>query len=359
MGSSTSKGNISTLLLVITLLALIVSLGILAELMVSDRVRAGKYVNPYVAGQVIRGTIYDRNGRALALEVPQQNVLVKTPVDDENLISQILSIHIGKTPGEILAILRNHPDETFVIAKDIPASDAAQLSADLDKASIPSAEVSVVKEHARTFPAAFHAAQLIEETEQAFDHVLSPIPGFNQTTTYGSDVYLTIDLDIQYLLDLALQQVYEVQSPEYCVAFIADATTSEILAATTYPFYDLNDSSTISAQQKISRALLSSLSSSDIRLLNIRPVLRVTEHDTVIPVDSYQMDRSYTFDLDIIRERMNKADGRTAIVKAIPEKEKKYVIFIASVNPKFHQNSYVMDAAIKSIETGLSAQSKI
>ena len=125
------------MLLVITLLALIVSLGMLAELMVSDRVRAGKYVNPYVAGQVIRGTIYDRNGRALALEVPQQNVFVKTPVDDENLISQVLSLHIGRTPGEILAILRNHPEETFVIARDIPASDAAGLAADLDKASSP------------------------------------------------------------------------------------------------------------------------------------------------------------------------------------------------------------------------------
>ena len=347
------------MLLVITLIALILSLGILAELMVSSRVRAGKYVNPYVAGQVIRGTIYDRNGRALALEVPQQNVYVRTPVEDENLISQILSIHIGKTPGEILAFLRNHPEGTFQVAKDIPASDAANLAADLEKSGVPSGMVSVTKEYARTYPAAFHAAQLIEETEQAFDHVLSPIPGFNQTTTYGSDVYLTIDLDIQYLLDLALQQIYEVQSPEYCVAFIADARTSEVLAATTYPFYDLNDSSTIPAQQKISRALLSSLSRPDIRLLNIRPVLKVTGHDSSATVDSYQMDRNFTSDLDIVRDKMTNADGRTAIVAAIPETEKKYVVFIASVNPKYHQNSYVMDAAIRSIETGLSAQSKI
>ena len=143
------------------------------------------------------------------------------------------------------------------------------------------------------------------------------------------------------------------------MAFIADAATAEVLAATTYPFYDLNDSSSIPAQQRISRALLSSLSRPDIRLLNIRPVLKVTRHEDSTSVDSYRMDRNYTCDLDIIRERMDNADGRTATVAAIPEKEKKYVIFIASVNPKYHQNSYVMDAAIKSVETGLSSQGKI
>ena len=358
MGSSTSKGNISTLLLVVTLLVMIVAVCVFAELMVSDRVRSGKYVNPYVANQVIRGTIYDRNGRALALDVPQNNVYVTTPAEDADLIAQILSINTGKTPDEIFSILKNSKEGRILIAKDITATEAASLTADLDKEGISSDVVSVEKEYARVYPAAFHAAQLIQETENAFDHVLSPIPEFNQTTTYGNDVYLTIDLDIQYLLDLALQQVYEIQSPEYCVAFITD-TSGDVLAATTYPFYDLNDSSSIPEQQKISRALLSSISRSDIRILNIRPVLKVTGHDSDATLDSYDMDSGYTFDLDVVRSRMDTADGRTAIVAPIPADDMKYLVFIGSVNPKYHQNSYVMDAAIKSIEQGLSAQSKI
>ena len=359
MGSSTSKGNISTLLLVVTLLVIALTIAILAELMVSDRVRAGKYVNPYVASQVVRGTIYDRNGRALALDVPENDVYVKSNPQNADTISQILSLHTGKTPGEILALIRNDDQDTILVAKDIPADEASALQSDLDKAAISDDEVYVSKVYSRTYPAAFHAAQLIQDTEDAFGHVISPIPEFSQTTTYGKDVYLTIDLDIQYLLDLALQQVYEIQSPEYCVGLITDIITGDVLAATTYPFYDLNDSSLIPDQQKINRALVSSVSRSELQLMNIKPVLRVTLHDSDILAEDYQMDRPFTMDLDVIKERLNTADGRTAIVSSIPEGNPKYMIFVGSINPKFHQNSYVMDAAIKSIEQGLAAQSKI
>ena len=359
MGSSTSKGNISTLLLVITLLVIALCVAVLAELMVSDRVRAGKYVNPYVASQVVSGTIYDRNGRALALDVPKNNVYVKTDLQNADTASQIISLHTGKTPGDILSLIKNSKEETVLVAKDIPSDEASALKAELERASILEDEVYVSKIYSRTYPAAFHAAQLIQDTEAAFGHVLSPIPEFGESTTYGNDVYLTIDLDIQYLLDLALQQVYEIQSPEYCVGLITDIVTGEVLAATTYPFYDLNDSSSIPEQQKVNRALVSSVSRSDLRVLSIRPVLKVTLHDSDVPAENYVMDRSLTTDLDAIKERVDTADGRTAIVASVPQNEPKYMIFIGSVSPKYHQNSYVMDAAIKSIEQGLAAQSKI
>lgn len=359
MGSSTSKGNISTLLLVVTLLVIALCVAVLAELMVSDRVRAGKYVNPYVASQVVRGTIYDRNGRALALDVPKNNVYVNTDLQNADTVSQIISLHTGRTPGEILSLIRNSSEKTILVAKDIPADEAYALKAELEKAAISEDEVRVTKIYSRTYPAAFHAAQLIQDTEDAFGHVLAPVPGFGQSTTYGKDVYLTIDLDIQYLLDLALQQVYEVQSPEYCVGLITDIITGDVLAATTYPFYDLNDSLSISDQQKVNRALVSTVSRSDLRVLSIRPVLKVTLHDSDVPAENYSMDRSLTTDLDVIRELVDSADGRKSIVSSIPQGEPRYMIFIGSVNPKYHQNSYVMDAAMKSIEQGLSAQSKI
>ena len=62
MGSSTSKGNISTFMLVVSLLAILVIAVVITELMLTDGVRAGRYNNPNVASKVVRGTIYDRNG---------------------------------------------------------------------------------------------------------------------------------------------------------------------------------------------------------------------------------------------------------------------------------------------------------
>lgn len=359
MGSSTSKGNISTLLLIVTLIVMLVAIGFLAELMVSDRVRAGKYVNPYVASQVVRGTIYDRNGRALAMEVPQNCVYIKPGAEDKDTISQILAVYTDKTPSEILALLNRRSDSPILVYSDLTTSEAAQLQEELNKNSIDSNDVHVVKEYSRVYPAAFHAAQLIDETESVFDHVLSPVPGFNETTTYGSDVYLTIDLDIQYLLDLAVQQVYEVQSPEYCVAFVLDIATGDTLAATTYPFYDLNDKTEIPEQQRISRTLVSSIALSNVRISEVKNVSRISIHDTDTPVESYEKDKDYTSDLEVVRNMMRFSDGRTSILATIPEKENKYLLFIGSVNPKYHQGSSVMDYAVQSIEQGLVAQGKL
>ena len=359
MGSSTSKGNISTLLLIVTLIVMLVAIGFLAELMVSDRVRAGKYVNPYVASQVVRGTIYDRNGRALAIEVPKNCVYIRPGAEDKDTISQILAVYTGKTPSEILALLNRRSDSPILVYSDLTTREATQLQEELDRNSIDSNDVQVVKEYSRVYPAAFHAAQLIDETESVFNHVLSPVPGFNETTTYGSDVYLTIDLDIQYLLDLAVQQVYEVQSPEYCVAFVLDIASGDTLAATTYPFYDLNDKTEIPEQQRISRTLVSSISLSNVRISEVKNVSKICIHDTETPAESFEKDKEYTSNLDVVRNMIRFSDGRTSILETIPEKESKYLLFIGSVNPKYHQGSSVMDYAVQSIEQGLVAQGKL
>ncbi len=346
-------------LLVITLIFMVVAVAFIAELMVSNGVRAGKYVNPNVATQVVRGTIFDRNGRALALEVPRYNVYAEMTEENLEAASQILAIHTHKTPGEMLSILSSTIGERKVVAPDIDASEIGDLRNELLKAEIPNDEITVLKEYEREYPSAYLASQLIDETEKVFDSVLSPAPGFNESTTYGSDVYLSIDLDIQFVLDLAVQQVFEVHNPEYCVAFIADVLTGEVLACTTYPFYDLNDISGISEQQRIGRALVSSVRSADISIKELKPVSKVTVHDTDTPVEDYQTDREYTRDLDIVKTLLKFPDGKTSILEKIPEEDSKYLVFIGSVNPKTNKDSSVLELAMESIRQGLSAQSKL
>ena len=112
MGSSTSKGNISVFLLVIALLVIVVLVVLLAELMISNGVRSGKYSNPIVATHVVRGTIYDRNGRVLAMEVPQTTVLVKKDSRNIETISQILAIATDSTPGTILSLCYRRPAQS-------------------------------------------------------------------------------------------------------------------------------------------------------------------------------------------------------------------------------------------------------
>lgn len=355
MGSSTSKGNISTFMLVIALVFLIVAAGVITELMLTDGVRAGRYRNPNVASKVVRGTIYDRNGRALALEISKNRLYVSpSTVKDIDTFSQILSIHLNRTPGEIASMLGTESagNARVLLSDDVDQKTMSQINAELEKNGLQT--IATEKEYMRTYPAAFHAAQLIEETEKVYDEILSPYPGFGESITYGSDVYLELDLDIQYLLDLAVQQVYDIQSPDYAVGFVLDCRTGELLASTTYPFYDLNDSNSIPDAQRVNRTLVDSINQPGIRIADISVVDRVTVHNNPSsPVTGYELESDFTVsDLD-------EQDGMTSLMVLIPEENHKYVVFLGSLNPRFYKVSSVMEYALQTLEQGLVSQSKI
>ena len=342
------------------LIAIVVFCFIMAELMISGSPRVGRSKDPVVAAHVVRGTIYDRNGRVLAVEIPQNNLYVRSNDPDAQIISQILALHLNRTPEEIFKDITAYGNaETVRIASGLTAEESYVVEEDLRKNNIPEKSVRIEKQYVRTYPAAFHAAQLIQETESVFEKVLKPIPEYDKSTTYGNDVYLTVDLDIQYLLDLATQQIFELQSPDYSVAFILDAASGEVLASTTYPFYDLNYSSSIPETQKINRTLVSFVSRPEIRVTNIKVVSKVLNHENSEKLTSYGLNGDYTKDLEVVRDMINNADGFTSTVSGIPAEEPKYLVFIGSVNARFYRVSSVLEYAVSSLEEGLAAQNKL
>lgn len=346
-------------MLVIALLGLLIVAGVITELMLTDGVRAGRYNNPNVATKVVRGTIYDRNGRALALEIPKNRLYIGDNVRDKDIMAQVLSLYLGQTPGEILEII-DTAQETGVrqiIADDIDQKTLSQINDELEKNGL--APLKVEKEYTRTYPANFSAAQLIEETESVYDKVLSPAPGFDESTTYGNDVYLALDVDIQYLLDLRMQDLYEIQSPDYAVGFVLDITTGELLASTTYPFYDLNDSAGIPDSQKVNRTIIGSLNRPDVRISEVRVVDKVTVHNSDEVVDSYTLEKDYTRNLDALRTLVREQDGISSLMLLIPEEQPKYIVFMGTVNPRFYKISSVLEMEMQNLEKGLASQSKI
>ncbi|MCF0262714.1 MAG: hypothetical protein HUK23_07370 [Sphaerochaetaceae bacterium] len=350
MASSTKKGNISNFMIIIAFSALIILLVIIAQMMLPNGIRAGKYNNPSVARQVIRGTIYDRNGRALAMDVPQQNLYVSTNSDNNALIAEILSLYLNTTPSVILSKLANSRDSEVLIQEGLNSDVANTILEQAIKNNL-SDSIKIIKEYSRVYPSTFHAAQLIQETEQVASNLLDPIPGFDELTTYGRDVYLTIDLDIQYLLDLTVQQVYELQNPSYSIGFVLDIKTGDVLADTCYPFYDLNDSSGIPASVKINRALISNISKPEIRIENINIIDKVTLHNGTVD-NFYTLDKAFITDLEDI-------DNPNSILAKIPEENPKYLVFISSSEPKYYQVSSVLEYAISTLEEGLASQGKL
>ncbi len=365
--NNTSKGNISTLLFSLAFVALAILITSLASLMLSSSPKAGKYINPNVATTVVGGTIYDKNGRILAMDIPVYNVYATSDCSTSNIVIQTLSLHLNTTPDAIISRLAidtkddNLTSKTnILIQKNIDIDTKNALEKDLEEQGL-DGFVYVKKQYMRTYPAAFHAIQLIQSIENAYDKELFPIPQFNTDTTYGNDIYLTVDLDIQYLLDLVVQQVYELQNPKYVVAGIIDIKTGKIRACTTYPFYDPNESYD---SQGENLAFPEYIHSSKVQVDNIQVIEKITTHNTNRAIEEKtssiqsstkeQIKELYTG--QSLQELLSKEDGTTSTISILPEENPQYVIFICSKDAKYYTNSSVLDDALEEIKNGLISQ---
>src|SRR5262249_17979683 len=82
-------------------------------------------------------------------------------------------------------------------------------------------------------------------------HLLTDVPD-------GSDVQLTIDTELQFMLEQELQLAQEQHDAEHAMGVILDPRTSEILAMATLPEFDLNDPLRYSSDMKRNRLVTDS-----------------------------------------------------------------------------------------------------
>lgn len=211
----------------------------------------------------------------------------------------------------------------------------------------------------RTYPANFHACQLIDEIEKSFKDVIAPRPGYDEAVTYGSDIYLTIDFDIQYVLDLAVQELYKKQNPTYVTAFIMDYNTGEILASSNYPYYDLNNEHNKGQN-------MTYLSSIMIDGILIKPSLvskivnyqgRVTE----TAEDINLKEKGLSTDLPATISMLSRSNiSNSSILNSMPASNPRYYVFMGSWNPQTAiENNSALKDAVAIVESGLKSQSKL
>lgn len=235
--------------LLVIVLVFIIFLVRIAYIMMEGKEGAKDYDDPVVAEDVIRGTIRDSEGRILASQVSQWALYFRlTRIDDMEALAQLVSPYIGMSVDEILTQVSSY-NTYALVRRRIDASTASALQAAIDEAGVQD-QVVLEKQSVRSYPSLFHAAQLIgftnaegvgsEGIEYSYDDILSPYPGLDEEVTYGDDISLTLDLDVQYLVDVQVQEVAIEHSPSYIMAMVADARTGDVLAASSWPWYDLN-----------------------------------------------------------------------------------------------------------------------
>lgn len=345
MGSSTNKGNISTALLVISLLILALLIICVGSLMVASGSRSGHYENPIVAQDVIRGTIYDRNQRALAVQVPQNNLYIRTTSQNLSEIEQVLSLCLDTTPSAIESKISNSSSSLVLLSKDLSDTQVSQIKESMSKEGFLD-DIFIQKTYVRTYPALFHACQIIDEVESTYDSILLPLPGYNENTTFGENIHLTIDLDVQYLLDLALSQLEELQAPDYITAFILDAKTQEILACSTTPFYDLNYKSQATKEQRQNKAFVQQMTESFILIKSITDY----ENTTVL---------SRNEGIESFYKNNENFNDENSIYRTLESSKGSYIVFIASSGARHYEGFTVLEYALSSIQEGLISQNKL
>jgi cell division protein FtsI (penicillin-binding protein 3) len=206
-----------------------------------------------------RGTIYDRNGRELALSLGASSIFAQpSQVEDQKYTAVALSAALSLPAEKILEQL--HTGKSFVWIKRLVSPEEAEAVARLRLKGIESNT-----ESKRFYPKQQQAAHLLgfvgtddrglEGLELQYDAYLAgksklivrqqdakrrPIFREEAGDAQGSDLYLTIDEVIQYIAERELEAAVTQSGALSGSAIVMDPFSGEILALTNYPTFDPN-----------------------------------------------------------------------------------------------------------------------
>jgi cell division protein FtsI (penicillin-binding protein 3) len=226
---------------------------------------AGQYEKSFVQ-EGKRGTIYDRGGNELAVSIEGTSIAAyPNRIEDKQSASRALAgiLHVGRR--KLLKQFQAGPGFVWVKRQATPKEVEAVKALDLPG-------IGFIPEYSRFYPNKSVAAQVIgftgidgnglEGTEYYYDRVLRGTEkkytvlkdalgrGFAkdpdaQNPAYdsihsGKNIVLTIDRNIQYITQTALEASVNEFSAKSGMAVVMDPGTGEILALSHYPSFNPN-----------------------------------------------------------------------------------------------------------------------
>ena len=159
--------------------------------------------------KVERGSILDRNGRILAISTKLNSVSAWVPnIKDPIGVAKTLAPILHMNERTILKKIEKHSG--FVFIKRLISPTASEKIEEL-KAKGKLRGINLIPEYGRNYPEQELASHVIGYVgidniglagiEYSFNRVLSPQPiGKTSKKIYGDQVFLTIDINIQYII---------------------------------------------------------------------------------------------------------------------------------------------------------------
>ncbi|MCK9548934.1 MAG: penicillin-binding transpeptidase domain-containing protein, partial [Sphaerochaeta sp.] len=301
MATSPNRSYLTLFRVAITLLFIIIIIRV-AILMLTSAKSGRQYDDPQVAEWVERGTILDRNGKILAIQTPYWGVYFHlNAIDDLPFVSEVVSPFVQMSADQIIE--RAGQYTTYAQIKErIDEQTGEELRAALVKNRLQN-QVTIEKRQGRTWPGHFHGVQTIgftntagegiEGIELSQERYLNPWPQVGEElVTYGDEITLTLDLDIQYTVDVQLQEIARQWDPDWIAAIILDARNGDLLALGSWPWYDANLFGRSTAEERKNHAVNQlSEPGSVFKLFSLASVLTAADADTT----PFLCDGTYTF----------------------------------------------------------------
>ena len=207
-----------------------------------------------------RGTIYDRNGNVLATSVDAMTIYANPKeIEDVSSAAEAVASALGGDADEYAELLKQ--DTTFVYLKRKADMDAAEA---LKSEGI--VGIYYIEDTKRVYPYGKVAGQVlgfvnvddegVSGLELYYDDILKgtpgklvvqqggggiPIPGgteVDEPAVDGQDIVVSIDIDMQSYLEKRLAEGVSTIEGEDGRAVLMDASTGELLAIASTPYFD-------------------------------------------------------------------------------------------------------------------------
>jgi cell division protein FtsI (penicillin-binding protein 3) len=201
---------------------------------------------------VERGPILDRNGKILAISTRLDSVSAWIPnVADPQGSAELLADVLLLPYEDVLSRLQAGGGFVFIKRKITPTeSEAIQKLKGEGKL----AGINLVPEFGRNYPEQTLASHVIgyvgvdntglDGIEYTLNNVLSP-PAVStvrdQTEVLGNQVFLTLDINIQHVIETVARRAYEENEADSVHVLVMEATSGDILGYCGIPNFDPNE----------------------------------------------------------------------------------------------------------------------
>ncbi len=229
------------------------------QIMVLDPPRQPLYSS--TRATIERGPILDRNGRILAIQTRLNSVTAWIPtLGDKEKTAEILAGELGLDKKSLLEKFNTHSGFLYIKRKITP-TESKRIEKLINEGKLQG--IALEPEYGRNYPEKQLAAHItgftgidnigLDGLELTYNDILSPKPPGEKGIIYGNQLFLTIDITVQYITEKLAREAFRKYNADSVIILVMDAKSGEFLSYTSIPEFDPNNFTSATASEKENR----------------------------------------------------------------------------------------------------------